>query len=65
MSALVSTASFASPQTKSLRATIPEGIVAYLGIENGDKIEWRMEILNGEKAVIVTKTRIDKKANLA
>jgi hypothetical protein len=55
MSALSSTATFASPKTRSLRATIPEGIVAYLGIGSGDKLEWRMEIVNGQKVVFVRK----------
>ena len=61
MSALASTATFASPKTKSLRATIPEGIVAYLGIESGDTIEWRMEIMEGEKIVLVRKRKTEKK----
>lgn len=60
MSALTSTATFASPQTKSLRATIPEGIVAYLGIANGDRLEWRMEIENGDKVVKLKKAGLSK-----
>lgn len=55
MSALSSTATFASPKTKSLRATIPEGIVAYLGIGSGDIVEWRMEVMDGQKVVLVRK----------
>ncbi len=57
MSYLSSTATVASPKTKSLRATIPEGVVAYLGINNGDKLEWRMEFMNGEKVVLVKKAK--------
>lgn len=55
---LDSTVGLARPQTKSLRATIPEGIVAYLGIQAGDKIDWTMENAeNGERIVIVRKAK--------
>ena len=60
MSALSSTATFASPKTKSLRATIPEGVVAYLGIQSGNIIEWRMEIMDGQKIVLVRKSKTKK-----
>lgn len=50
-------ATSAKAGTKSLRATIPEGVVAYLDLQAGDKLEWRMEIINGGKAVIVRKAR--------
>jgi antitoxin component of MazEF toxin-antitoxin module len=54
---LESTATSARPETKSLRATIPEGVVAYLELENGDKLDWKMEIANGKKIVIVRKAK--------
>ena len=53
---LTSTASLARPGTKSLRATVPEGIVAFLNLEAGDKISWVMEIIDGERAVLVQKS---------
>ena len=40
---LQTTASSAKKDTKSLRVTIPEGIVEYLDLEDGDKLEWNME----------------------
>lgn len=52
---LKSTTTVASPNTKSLRATVPEGIVAFLGLESGDVIDWRMEFRNGERVVEVRK----------
>ena len=53
---LDSTVGLARPQAKSLRATVPEGIVAYLGIQAGDKLDWTMENdKNGERIVIVRK----------
>jgi bifunctional DNA-binding transcriptional regulator/antitoxin component of YhaV-PrlF toxin-antitoxin module len=55
---LDSTVGLARPQAKSLRATIPEGIVAYLGIEAGDKLLWTMEnAKDGERIVIVRKAK--------
>ena len=43
---LESTVSIAKTGTKSVRATVPEGIVSYLEIEVGDKLEWRMDSKN-------------------
>ena len=55
---LDSTVGLARPQTKSLRATIPEGIVAYLGIQAGDKLDWTMENdKTGERVVMVRKAK--------
>lgn len=54
---LYSTLSSARTGTTSLRATIPEGIVAFLGVKEGDKLDWKMEVAkDGERIVIVTKS---------
>jgi hypothetical protein len=55
MSSLHSTTSLASPKTKSLRATIPEGIVAFLGLQSGDQLDWLMEVVQSERVVVVRK----------
>jgi len=60
---LKSTLGIAKTGTMSLRATVPEGIVAFLELEPGDKLEWKMEIINGERAVIVRKARRFDKGN--
>jgi len=54
---LESTVGIAKVGTKSLRATVPEGVVSYLDLEAGDKLEWRMEIAEGKKVVIVRKAK--------
>ena len=55
---LDSTVGLARPETKSLRATIPEGIVAYLGLQAGDKLDWTMDNAeNGERIVTVRKAK--------
>jgi len=45
----------ARPDSKSLRATVPEGIVAFLGLQSGDTLNWRMDFRNGERVVEVRK----------
>jgi len=54
---LQSTTTVASPKTKSLRATVPEGIVAFLDLKSGDKLEWRMDFEDGKKVVKVRKAK--------
>lgn len=55
---LESTVGIAKVGTKSLRATVPEGIVAFLGIQEGDKLEWKMDIQqDGERVAIVGKKK--------
>ncbi len=54
---LESTIGIAKLGTKSLRATVPEGIVAYLNLEAGNKLEWQMEMHKGERVVIVRKVK--------
>jgi hypothetical protein len=52
---LESTVGVAKVGTKSLRATVPEGIVAFLGIREGDKLQWKMDFQNNERVAIVNK----------
>ena len=58
---LDSSVGIARTGTKSLRATVPEGIVAFLNLHAGDKLEWRMEVIKNEKVVIVKKKKRNKK----
>lgn len=54
---LESTVGKARPRSKSLRATVPEGIVAFLELEAGDQLEWKMDIINDERVALVRKAR--------
>jgi hypothetical protein len=54
---LQSKVSVARPKSKSLRATIPEGIVAFLELKKGDELEWKMEFVEGKRIVVVQKAR--------
>ena len=51
------TATSAKKDTKSLRATIPEGIVVYLDLKNGDKLEWKMKTVDGKLTALVRKAK--------
>jgi predicted metal-dependent peptidase len=51
-----STTARARPNSNSLRATIPVGVVEFLQLKLGDDLDWRMEIKNGERLVEVRKT---------
>jgi hypothetical protein len=58
---LKSTLGIAKTGTTSLRATVPEGIVAFLDLKAGDKLEWKMEIIDGERVTIVRKIKFKYK----
>jgi bifunctional DNA-binding transcriptional regulator/antitoxin component of YhaV-PrlF toxin-antitoxin module len=53
-------ASAARPGSPSLRATIPEGIVAFLNIKEGDTLEWKMEMIDDKRIAIVEKAMSPK-----
>ncbi len=61
---LQSTVGLARPGTKSLRATIPEGIVAFLNLNEGDQLDWRMEVdeQGGRYVVILKAVRLEDEA---
>ena len=54
---LKSTVGVAKVGTRSLRATVPEGIVVYLEIDVGDKLEWKMDMKDEERVAIVRKAK--------
>jgi hypothetical protein len=55
---LQSAVSEARPNSRSLRATVPEGVVAYFDLHDGDRLDWRMEVMKGKKVVLVTKAKV-------
>jgi len=58
---LESKTAVARPGTKSLRATVPEGIVAFLNLQEGDTLDWKMETSKDDRYVIVRKSKPKKK----
>ena len=45
----------ANTLSKSVRATIPNNVVKYLGLKLGDVLEWETFTQNGKRAVRVRK----------
>jgi hypothetical protein len=39
---------------------VPEGIVAFLELTEADRLEWRMEIVEGVRVVVVRKSKKSK-----
>jgi len=52
---LESTVGTAKVGTKSLRATVPEGIVVFLDLKEGDKLQWKMDMKDNERVAVVSK----------
>jgi antitoxin component of MazEF toxin-antitoxin module len=61
---LESTVSIAKTGTNSLRATLPQGIVSFLNLKPGDKLEWTMNNENSQRIVIVSRKKVDTKKPL-
>ncbi len=47
----------ARPGTRSLRATVPGGIVAFLNLQDGDTLDWKIETSKDDQYVIVCKAK--------
>ncbi|MGH9876994.1 MAG: hypothetical protein ACRD5H_05095 [Nitrososphaerales archaeon] len=41
--------------TRSMKTTIPEGIVEYLELDGKDDLEWKMDMRDGYKIAVVKK----------
>jgi hypothetical protein len=54
---LESTVSIAKVGTNSVRATVPEGIVAFLDLKVGDKLVWKMEVLDNKERIAIIKKK--------
>ncbi len=52
------TVGIAKAGTRSFKATIPQAIALYLELENGNKLEWKMDTINGERVTIVRKVKV-------
>jgi bifunctional DNA-binding transcriptional regulator/antitoxin component of YhaV-PrlF toxin-antitoxin module len=62
---LASSVGIAKIGTRSLRTTVPEGIVAFMGIKEGDKLEWKMDVESNERVSIVKKSATKNDVELA
>jgi len=62
---LISTVGIAKTGTKSLRTTVPEGIVAFMEIKEGDKLEWAMDVRINQRVSVVKKSQAKEDIELA
>lgn len=53
--------SIAKIGTKSVRATVPEGIVAFLDLKVGDKLVWKMDMKDNARIAMVSKKPFTEK----
>ena len=60
MDSLQSKPALARPNTTSIRTTIPEGIVVFLGLDLTDTLDWKMEVINGERVAMLKKSKSAK-----
>lgn len=49
------TVSIAKTGTRSLKVTIPQEIVAYLDLQKGDMLEWKMDGTTAKRFALVKK----------
>lgn len=52
----------ATTLSKSLRTTIPAGIVRQFSLANGDRIRWKIEVKDGEMVIVARPIKTPKKA---
>jgi hypothetical protein len=50
--------SIASPNSKSLRSTVPMSIVKQFGLSSGDKLNWQIKAQGDEIIIIVKPIKI-------
>ena len=55
---LVTRVTQSTKKSKSVKTTIPEGIVEFLQLSNKDGVEWLMKTDNDERYAIVRKAKL-------
>ena len=51
----------ATTNSKSLRATVPIGIVRQFGLKEGDRLEWKLEARNNDLVIVAKPKHQGKK----
>ena len=63
---LTTKVAYSKSGTKSIKSTVPEGIVEYLQLKDKDELEWNMDMQNNDRVAIVKKvTKDNDKLELA
>ena len=58
---LTTKVAIAKAGTKSIKSTVPEGIVEFLQLKDKDELEWNMDMQNNDRIAIIKK--VTKKKN--
>jgi hypothetical protein len=58
--ALMTRVGLAKKGTKSMKTTIPEGIVEFLELSDKDELEWRMQVADAGRMVLLQKKAGEK-----
>ncbi len=61
---LTTKVAIAKAGTKSIKSTVPEGIVEYLQLKDKDELEWNMDMQNNVRVAIVKKVATKDKDKL-
>jgi hypothetical protein len=51
----------AASNSKSLRATVPIGIVRQFGLHEGDELRWQLKVEKGDMVIVATPIKKDEK----
>lgn len=61
--ALMTRVGLAKKGTRSMKTTIPEGIVEFLELSDKDELEWKMQVADAGRMVLLQK-KVGEKGNL-
>jgi tRNA-binding EMAP/Myf-like protein len=57
---LTTRVAIAKAGTKSIKSTVPEGIVEFLQLKDKDELEWNMDMQNNDRVTIIKKVTKNK-----
>jgi bifunctional DNA-binding transcriptional regulator/antitoxin component of YhaV-PrlF toxin-antitoxin module len=49
----ITTLTRANNTSKSLRTTVPMGIIKQFDLKEGDKLSWRLDVKNGKMVIVI------------
>jgi bifunctional DNA-binding transcriptional regulator/antitoxin component of YhaV-PrlF toxin-antitoxin module len=50
----VTTITYARPDSKSLRVTVPQGVAKQFQLDEGDQLDWTIKAQDGKLIILVT-----------
>ena len=59
----ITTLTSATTRSRSIRATVPMGVVKQLNLKTGNKLSWKLEVMNDEIVIVVRPIKKNKGKN--